>query len=497
MSEKAKFVAFDLGAASGRGVLGTLDNDKLVLQEIHRFANGPVRILDSLHWDVLKMQEEMKYALELCAREYGDDLDGMGIDTWGVDFGLIGRNNTLLGHPYHYRDKLTDGMMEEAFRRVSREEIFRITGIQFMKLNTLYQLLAMSIAKSPLLDVAEDLLLMPDLFNFLFTGKRVSEFTIATTTQFYDPNEKSWSKPLFDKLGLPFHILPEIIPAGTVVGSLLPDVGKDVGMGKVPVIAPACHDTGSAVAAVPAKGEDWLYISSGTWSLLGVEIPEPVITDLTLRYNFTNEGGVGGTIRLLKNITGMWLIQECKRVWKEAGEDLSYDEMTQLAEEAPPLVSLIEPNYEPFLSPCDMPSRIGDFCRQTNQPVPETKGAIVRCALESLALKYRWGLEKLEEILGRRLNVIHIIGGGSQNKLLCQLAADATQRQVIAGPVEATAIGNIMIQALALGYVDSLEASRELIRRSFDVAVYEPRPGIDWDSAYSRYLEVAKNTVDL
>lgn len=497
MSEKARLLAIDLGASSGRGVLGTLEGGTLKLQEVHRFANGPVRILDSLHWDVLLLQEEIKHALEVCVKEFGAELDGIGFDTWGVDFALIGRNDTLLGHPYHYRDKLTDGMMDEAFRRVPREEIFQMTGIQFMKLNTLYQLLAMSLANSPLLDVAETLLMMPDLFNFLFTGKKVSEFTIATTTQFYDPRERNWSKPLFDKLGLPFHILPEIVPAGTEIGTLLPDIGDDVGLGKVPVIAPACHDTGCAVAAVPAKGENWLYISSGTWSLIGVEIPEPIITDLTLKYNFTNEGGVGDTIRLLKNITGMWLIQECRRTWDEAGEGLSYDELEQMAEEAQPLVSIIEPNYEPFLSPGDMPARIREFCRETGQPIPETKGAVIRCALESLALKYRWGIEKLEEILGRRLDVVHIVGGGCKNELLCQLAADATGRQVVAGPVEATAIGNIMIQALTMGYVDSIADARELIRRSFDVITYEPRATAGWDDAYERYLEIAEKTVGL
>ncbi len=497
MSREAKFLAFDLGAASGRGILGSLDGGILNLQVIHRFANGPVQVLDSLHWDVLQMQEEIKHGLEICAREYGTELDGIGFDTWGVDFALIGRNNTLLGHPYHYRDKFTDGMMEEAFRRVPREEIFQRTGIQFMKLNTLYQLLAMSLANSPLLEVAETLLLMPDLFNFLFTGRKVSEFTIATTTQLYDPRERNWSKPLFDKLGLPYHILPEIVPAGTEIGPLLPSIRENVGLGEVPVIAPACHDTGCAVAAVPAKGQNWAYISSGTWSLMGVEISEPIITDLALQYNFTNEGGVGDTIRFLKNITGLWLIQECKRVWDEAGESLSYDDITKIASEAQPLVSVIEPNYEPFLSPCDMPERIREFCKQTGQPIPETKGAVARCALESLALKYRWGLEKLEEILSRRLDVIHIIGGGCQNKLLCQLTADAIGRQVVAGPVEATAIGNIMMQALTTGYLKSIDEGREMIRRSFDVITYEPEAVSGWDDAYSRYLEIMEKTVGL
>ena len=497
MSEKARLLAIDLGASSGRGVLGTLDEGMLKLQEIHRFDNGPVKILDSLHWDVLLLQQEIKHALEVCAKEYAGELDGLGFDTWGVDFALIGRNNTLLGHPYHYRDKLTDGMMDEAFRRVPREEIFQMTGIQFMKLNTLYQILAMSLANSPLLDVAETLLMIPDLFNFLFTGRKVSEFSIATTTQFYDPRAKGWSKPLFDKLGLPFHILPEIVPAGTEIGPLLPDIRSELGLGAVPVIAPACHDTACAVAAVPARGDNWVYISSGTWSLMGVEIPEPIITDLALKYNFTNEGGVGDTIRLLKNITGMWLIQECRRTWREAGEDFSYDDLMTMAMESPPLTCIIEPNYEPFLSPCDMPSRIREFCKETGQSVPKTKGAVIRCVMESLALKYRWGIEKLEEILGRRLDVLHIVGGGCKDTLLCQLAADATGRQVVAGPAEATSIGNIVMQALTMGYIDSITDARELIRRSFDVVTYEPKATAGWDDAYSRYMGIAEKTVGL
>lgn len=497
MSKEAKFLAFDLGAESGRAVLGLLNGDRLELKEIHRFVNSPVCVFDSLLWDVLQMLQEMKYALELCAKEYTDDLKGIGFDTWGVDFALIGEDNSILGYPYHYRDSRTDGMMEEAFRLVTREEIYRITGVQFMKLNTLYQLLAMVLANSPFLKVADKLLLMPDLFNFLFTGKKVSEFTIATTTQFYDPIKRSWSKELFDRMGLPYHILPEIIPPGTELAPLLPSIRDEVGLGDVPVIASACHDTASAVAAVPAKGQNWAYISSGTWSLLGVEISKPIITDNALEYNFTNEGGVCNTFRFLKNIMGLWLIQECRRTWEDEGESYSYTDMVKMAESAKPLVSIIEPNYEPFISPGDMPERIRELCGKTGQPVPATKGAIVRCALESLALKYRWGLEKLEEILGRRLDVIHIVGGGSQNKLLCQLTADATQRQVIGGPVEATAIGNIIIQALTRGCIDSIDQARELIRLSFDVVVYEPKSAYGWDSAYERYLEIMERSAGL
>lgn len=497
MQENSKFIAFDLGAESGRAVLGSFNNDKLALEEIHRFLNTPVRVFDSLHWDVLQMFQEIKKGLDVCVQKYGSKLDGIGFDTWGVDFALIGRDDSILGYPYHYRDKRTDGMMEKAFSIVPKEEIFRITGIQFMKLNTLYQLLAMSLAKSPILESADKLLMMPDLFNFLFTGKKVSEFTIATTTQFYDPIKKAWSKDLFDKLGLPFHILPEIVQPGTVIAPLYPSIRDEVGLGDVPVIAPACHDTGSAVAAVPAKGDKWAYISSGTWSLMGVEIPKPIINDSSLKYNFTNEGGVNNSIRFLKNIMGLWLVQQCRSTWEDEGQSFSYSDLVKIAESTKPLVSIIEPNYEPFLSHGNMPLRIIEFCKNTGQPVPETKGAIIRCALESLALKYRWVLERLEEMLGKKITTIHIVGGGCQNQLLCQFAADATQRQVLAGPVEATAIGNIIMQAIARGYIKSLEEGRELIRRSFEVKVYDPGFGLEWDSAYSRYLEIMEKTVGL
>jgi len=497
MIRQKNFLAYDLGAESGRAVVGSLKEDALTLEEIHRFSNSPVKVFDSLYWDILGMFQEIRKGLGAYTEKYGTKLDGIGFDTWGVDFALIGRGDTILGAPYHYRDKRTDGMMEQAFQRVSRERIFQITGIQFMKLNTIYQLLAMSLADSPVLEAAETLLMMPDLFNFMFTGQKVSEFTIATTSQLYDPIKKGWSKELIDGLGLPYSIFPEIIQPGTEVGSLIPSLCDEFGLGDLSVIAPACHDTGCAVAAVPSKGNDWAYISSGTWSLMGVEIKEPIITEQTLEYNFTNEGGVCNTFRFLKNIMGLWLVQECRRTWESEGESFSYSDMVKMGEEAKPLVSIIEPNYEPFLSPGDMPERIKELCRSTRQPVPESKGAIIRCTLESLALKYRWVLEKLEEILGRTLNVIHIVGGGCQNSLLCQLAADATQRKVVAGPVEATAIGNIVMQALANDHLASLEQAREMVHKSFNVITYEPGTRSGWDEAYGRYLEIMEKIVDL
>jgi len=486
----ARFLAFDLGAESGRAVIAHLDGERLYLEEVHRFPNGPVRVLDSLHWDVLRLWSEIKRGLGLAAKAYGESLVSLGLDTWGVDFGLLAADDALLGNPYHYRDSRTDGMLEEAFRRVPRAEIFERTGIQFMQLNSLYQLLAMAQTNSPALAVAETFLNMPDLFNFWLTGCKASEFTIATTSQCYDPHAGDWAWDMVEKLGIPSHIFRTIVPPGTVLDSLRPSVAEETGCKPIPVVAPATHDTGSAVAAVPVADGDYIYLSSGTWSLMGVEVSEPVITEQSLACNFTNEGGVQGTFRLLKNIMGLWLVQECRREWARVGESYSYDDLTRMAGEAPAFGSLISPGDPRFLSPGDMPSRIRTFCGATGQRVPETKGQVVRCALESLALEYRWVAERLDELSGCRLPTVHIIGGGSQNRLLNQFAADAMGRMVVTGPVEATAIGNVLVQALALGYISSLAEGRAIVRRSFEVGVFEPKGTVIWDEAYERYLRI-------
>ena len=499
MTQNSSFLAFDLGAESGRAVVGHLDGDGLRLEEVHRFPNGPVRVLDSLHWDVLRLWSEIKQGLALAAKAYGEGLASVGLDTWGVDFGLLAADDTLLGNPYHYRDSRTDGMMDEAFRLVPRAEIFERTGIQFMQLNSLYQLLAMAKAGAPALAAAETFLNMPDLFNFWLSGRKANEFTIATTSQCYDPRAGDWARDMLEALGIPSHIFgqpgTDIVPPGTVLGRLRPSVAEETGCRPMPVVAPATHDTGSAVAAVPAAGDDYIYLSSGTWSLMGVEVTEPVITEKSLAYNFTNEGGVAGTFRLLKNIMGLWLVQECRREWTRDGQRYSYDDLTRMAAEAPAFgprqpgaVGLLDPGDGRFLPPGDMPGRIQAFCRETGQTVPETKGAIVRCALESLALEYRWVAERLEELVGRPLPTVHVIGGGSQNRLLNQFTADATGRTVVAGPVEATAIGNVLVQALALGQVASLAEGRDLVRRSFEVTFFEPQETAGWDEAYQVYL---------
>lgn len=497
MPQAARFVAFDLGAESGRCVVGLFDGHQLQFASLHRFPNWPVRILDGLHWDVLRLFDEMKRALRMYAAGYGTSLDGIGIDTWGVDFALLGGDDVLLGNPYHYRDRRTQGMIGEALRRLSRKEIFEQTGIQFMEINTLYQLLAMAIHQSPALEVAGRFLMIPDLLNFWLTGQKVCEFTNATTTQFYDPRRCKWATPILQKLGLPIHILPDVIAPGTVMGPVLSSVAEEVGLLDVPVIAPACHDTGSAVAAVPAKGRDYAYISSGTWSLMGTEVREPIITDQSLAYNFTNEGGVCGTFRFLKNIMGLWLVQECRRTWAGAGDALAYQALIDMAARARPFGPLIEPDHHSFLRPGDMPNRIRAFCQKTRQPIPEDEGAVIRCVLESLALKYRWVLERLEEMLECHLEVVHIVGGGAQNQLLCQFTASTTWRPVIAGPVQATAIGNLLLQMLALGHVASLEEARDLVRRSFGVVTYEPQHRDGWEEAYSRFLRVMEQAVAL
>ncbi len=483
-------LAFDLGAESGRAILGGFDGRKLALEVIHRFANVPVRTLDALHWDVLHLFSEILTGLRKCSAEQGG-IDAVGIDTWGVDFALLGRNGTLLGNPRHYRDPHTEGVMDEAFKTVSRSEIFRQTGLQFMRFNSLYQLLALKRDRSPLLDVAEGFLMIPDLFNFFLTGIKVNEFSNASTTQLYDPTRRNWAYDLATAFGLPAQILGTIVQPGSVLGPVRESVCAETGLKPVRVIAPATHDTGSAVAAVPARGDSWAFISSGTWSLMGAELPAPLINDKVQEYNFTNEGGVNGTIRFLKNIMGLWLVQECRRSWERAGKSFSYDELTRLAEAATPFAGLVNPDDPSFMLPPDMPAALGEYCKRTGQPIPTEPGPVIRCALESLAMRYRWVLERLEELLGRRLETIHIVGGGSQNTLLCQFAADACNRVVLAGPIEATAIGNVLLQAIGLGLLGSLAEGREVVRQSFVVQTFTPIHPQAWNKPYARFQQTS------
>jgi rhamnulokinase len=486
------YLAVDLGAESGRTIVGTLDNGHLFLTETHRFGNGPVRLPDGLHWDVLRLWSDIKAGIGISAEKFNKHLDSIGLDTWAVDFGLLDSQGALLYNPFHYRDERTDGMLEEAFKRMSRAEIFSNTGIQFMQINTLYQLLAMSVQQSPLFDVAKTFVTIPDLFNYWLSGEITNEFTNSTTTQCLDPHKRDWATPVLGAMDIPAHIFGPITDCGTPIGTLLPRVAEETGASGVQIVVPACHDTGSAVVAIPALvgNQDFAWISSGTWSIMGVEVGEPCVNDLALEYNFTNEGGVFGTWRLSKNIMGLWVVQECKRTWAHLGEDLSYEEITHLASEARPFLAVMDPDHNDFLHSGDMPERIQRYCVNTNQAVPQTKGEIIRVALEGVALKYRWVLERLEELTAKHLEPIHIIGGGTKNGLLNQFTADVTGRTVITGPVEATAIGNILMQAIGLRHLDSLAEARGILRTSFIPEVYEPKQTAEWNEAYSRLQKV-------
>jgi len=487
-----RFLAFDFGAESGRALLGTISDGKIALDEIHRFPNTPVRTLGSMHWDALRLFGDIKHGLRRALSETAGDIDGIGIDTWGVDFGLIGSDGELLGNPFHYRDSRTDGMMDETFKTVSRERVFDRTGIQFLPFNTLYQLVAMARAGAPALAKAEKLLMIPDLFNYWLTGRQVGEFSNATTTQCYDPRQGGWACDMLTELGIPTKMLPEVVQPGATIGPLAKSLTDELGAGEgVPVIAPATHDTGSAVAAVPASGAGHAYISSGTWSLMGVEIKQPLITAESLAANFTNEGGVAGTFRFLKNIMGLWLVQQCRETWNAAGDEVSYTDLTQMAAESQGFASIIDPDASVFLTHGDMPQRIKDFCRGTGQRVPETKGEIVRCALDSLALRYRSTVEHLDALFGIRHDPIHIVGGGTQNKLLCQLTADATGRTVIAGPIEATAIGNVLVQAMGVGLIADLDEARQIVRNSSDLVQYQPRQDPSVERIYAVFKDIA------
>ena len=487
----SQFIALDLGAESGRAIVGQLEDGRLTLQEAHRFPNGGVHVAGSLHWDVLNLFSQMKQGLSKISHEYGQDFASIGIDTWGVDYALLDRDGNLLDNPTCYRDSRTEGMMDEAFKHLSRQEIYEQTGgIQFMPINTLFHMLSMVVQKSAQLQFADTFLMMPDLFNYWFTGRKVCEFTNATTTQFYNALTGDWSRGLLKTFSIPDKIFPEVVMPGTQLGPLLLDIAEEVGLNPLPVVAVATHDTASAAAAVPAADDNFVWISSGTWSLLGGVAKEPIVTPEALQYNFSSYGGASGGCLPWKNIMGLWLVQECRRIWAKEGEEFSYDEITQMAAEAQPFATVIDPDHDTFLAPDNMPAAICAFCQESGQAIPQTKGEIVRTALEGLALKYRWTVEKLGIMLDREFNALHIVGGGSKNKLLCQFAADATQLPVIAGPVEATAIGNIAVQAVATDHLDSLDDARQVIRRSFEVETYQPGDNQAWDAAYDKFQKL-------
>ena len=484
------YLAIDLGAESGRVMAGIWNGRRLRLEEVCRFPNGPVALGETIRWDVLRLWAEIQGGLALAGKAYGGRIISVGADTWGVDFVLLTKHDEIVGMPYHYRDARTNGMMDRTFKKVSRADIFAQSGLQFMELNTLYQLLAWNEHSPEILAAADTLLFMPDFLHWCLCGVKRAEFTIASTSQFVHPLRRNWSRPLFKKLGLPAHFLPKMVPPGTTLGVIRKSLADRTGLAGVKVVAPPSHDTASAVAGVPTTNTgraDWAYISSGTWSLMGVETKHAVLSQRALELNMTNEGGLDGTYRLLKNIMGLWLVQQCKRSFEAAGRKYDYARLVQMAARAKPLRSLVNLNDPRFLNPTDMPKTIQQFCRETKQPVPKTDGELARCCFESLALKYRETLVSLEELTGERIKVIHIVGGGSQNRLLNQFTADACQRQVIAGPVEATAMGNLLTQVRGSGELGSLAEMREVVRRSSDVKEFEPAAASTWNEAATRF----------
>ena len=482
-SRQKPYLAFDFGAQSGRAVLAHLQSGILTTEEVHRFANEPVAYGGSLHWDVTRLWLEVRQAL---ARLGEVELAGIGVDAWGVDYALLGERGELLQNPYHYRDRRTEGVMEEVLGRVTKKEIYKTTGIQFMPINTLYQLFAARRQTPNLLEAAKCLLTIPDLFNYWLTGNAVCEFTNATTTQMVDPLKRAWAARLMQRLELPAHLLAPIVEPGSIIGTLLPDIAGHSCLAGTTVIAPACHDTGSAVAAISAR-EGTAFLSSGTWSLLGTELDSPVITPDALRMNFTNEGGVNGTTRLLKNVMGLWMLQGCRQSWTAQGHRYDYRELIELAPHEKSFRHLVDPDDESFLRPPDMLAAINRFCTRTHQPVPQKAGAYVRAVLESLAFKYRFILRNLEHVSGKRIEQIRIIGGGSKNRLLNQLTANATGRKVLAGPAEATALGNVAIQILATGGASSLPEVRAIVDRSFPTEIFEPIETDKWDQHAERF----------
>jgi len=477
------YLAFDFGAESGRAVLAHLHSGVITTEEVDRFANEPVEYGGSLHWDIAKLWLEIRKTL---SRLQEVELSGIGVDAWGVDYALLGEHGELLLNPDHYRDKRTDGVMELAFEKVSRKEIYRETGIQFMPINTLYQLFAAKRDSPDLLRAARTLLMIPDLFHYWLTGNAVCEFTNATTTQMVNAEKRAWSRDLMERLELPVDLPAGIVEPGTQVGALLEEVTSSRTLRGTPVIAPATHDTGSAVAAVVAR-EGTAFISSGTWSLLGTELDVPLITDEALRLNFTNEGGVCGTTRFLKNVMGLWMLQCCRSSWSSRGQVYEYRELMELASREADFEQLVDPDDESFLHPDDMPKAIDNFCARTQQSAPKTPGAYARTILESLAFKYRQVIGDLERLTRKPIHQIRIIGGGSKNHLLNQFAADATGRRVLAGPAEATALGNVAMQILATGAASSLSEVRAMIDRSFPTETFEPRETDKWERHVARF----------
>jgi rhamnulokinase len=481
----AALAAVDLGAQSGRVALGRFDGGRLAVEEVHRFPNVPVRTGTTLHWDVLRLYADVLDGLRGAARAAA--IDSVGVDSWAVDFGLVDRRGELLRNPVHYRDSRRAAEFDAVGRRVPARELYDRTGIQLLPINTIFQLAAMAADSDPALASADRMLLVPDLMHRWLCGSEATEHTNATTTQCLDVRTGTWAVDILERLEIPTRILPDVVTAGTVVGAIAGEVGAETGLSGAKVVATATHDTASAVAAIPLRGERAAYASVGTWSLVGVEAREAVLTGDSFRANITNEGGVDGTVRVLRTVTGLWLLHECARVWSLAGRAYSIEDLVALAESAEPLRSFVEPNDPSFSEPGDMPARIVSYCIRTGQPEPADDGAIVRCVLESLALKHADCVDELATLTGREIDEIHVVGGGAKNESLCRWTANAAGRAVLAGPAEATLVGNLLVQAIALGELSSLDEGRELVRGSFAPSVYEPSDASAWTEARERF----------
>ena len=484
-------LAIDLGASSGRGMVGKFDGQKITLEEVHRFPNGPVNLNGSLYWDILRTFGEIKSALHNCALSDNRDIASMGIDTWGVDYGLLDKNGKLLENPYCYRDeRTTKGIMEELFRVIPKEELYRITGTQFLNFNTIYQLYTLVKERPEALSNASDMLFIPDLLKYFLTGVKQTEYTIASTSQMLSAAERSWAYDVTDKLGIPRTLLGEIVAPGSICGNLLPAVREEIGGIDPKIINVASHDTAAAVVAVPSQKDDFIYISSGTWSLMGKELSEPCTTEKAFGYDITNEGGAERKIRFLKNIMGLWIEQESRRQWIREGQNVSYADLEREALACAPFRCFIDCDAPEFETSGDLPTRVQDFCRATGQYVPQTRGEIMRCIYESLAMKYRLNFEKLCAITGERYQHIHMLGGGIKDTLLCRLTAAATGAKVLAGPAEATVMGNIAVCMIALGELHDLPEARRTIAASEKPAVYEPENTEAWEKAYADYAKI-------
>ena len=466
------FVAFDLGASSGLAVAGTLADEKITMQEISRFGNGIIPVGSHYHWNILGLYDTLRNSLKSFVHDTKIQPASIGIDTWGVDFGFLAADGSLLGEPYAYRDPHTNGMMEEYFKLMPRQKVYDLTGIQLMQINSLFQLFALKRNGSSLLEHASDLLFLPDLLNYMFTGVKKAEFTIASTSQMLNPRTMTWASDLFDVMGVPVSLMQEIVLPGAIVGTLTEAIAKETGAGKIPVVAVGSHDTASAIASVPAQGENWAYLSSGTWSLMGIETPKPLINKETEEMNFTNEGGIGGTFRFLKNITGMWLLEQCMKQWGH--ENYSYNQLVDMAKAEKPSQSFVDPDAPDFMNPENMVEAISAYCSRTSQKAPETTGQFARCIFESLALKYKKTMDTLKKLSPHPIEKLHVIGGGSKNAYLCQLTANALRMPVVAGPAEGTAMGNILVQAMASGHLKSLADIRKVARNSVETKTYMP-----------------------